>query len=345
MEKFRKNAGKKNRNNTLDMIKLFFACMVVGVHGKLFCDISPQTGELAGHILGRSAVPFFSCVSGYFLVKAEEEGKKQVLKKHICSLLRYYIIFTAVYLIWEFINQSFAGMGAKQVSILIFKRFVFYGTYYHLWFFPCMAGALAVIHFSRRLGIMKILVAASGLAYIVSSMTYAWFGIGKTIIPGLEQMMTWFDFDYLRRFAGVILPFSVCGCVIYYSAKSRENKKRLILYWIICMVLHIQEIKFTMANGIVNGTTASFARMPMIYFTVMLALEFPLEERKKMGRFCRNTSIILYGFHPLVLEMIEKICTYRYKLPETFVCLITIAIIITISGMSELVVHKRSKTV
>ena len=119
----------KARNNSLDIVKFIAALLVVGVHANFLNDISPTVAKVVNAALGRMAVPFFACVTGYFLTKHE---------KNIKSLLSYYVVFSVIYIIWGFTQHEFAGLSVGDLIYTIVKRFVMYGTYYHLWFFPCM---------------------------------------------------------------------------------------------------------------------------------------------------------------------------------------------------------------
>ena len=61
----------KARNNSLDIVKFIAALLVVGVHANFLNDISPTVAKVVNAALGRMAVPFFACVTGYFLTKHE----------------------------------------------------------------------------------------------------------------------------------------------------------------------------------------------------------------------------------------------------------------------------------
>lgn len=326
-----KQKVSKQRFYSIDIIKMICACLVAGVHAQFFSEICKPFSEIMSSAFGRMAVPFFSCVSGYFFIRAEKKGKK-VLGHQIRSLLKYYICFSLLYIIWDFICGNFTGFGISELFYTIGKRFLFYGTYYHLWFFPCIIYTLIIIHMSGRWHMNKILILSSILAYIFTAFTYGWNQIGQLLIPGFSNLMGWFDFDYIRRFAGVTLPFAVLGGVIIKTGGFwiREEKQVCLwTTWVISLILNILEVIFVIKTGIADGTTVTFTIMPVIYFTFILGLRYPMESKKQIASFCRRTSIILYGLHPFILECFGKL--FRGCLSETLSWMLTLFVCFLIS--------------
>lgn len=312
-------------------MKLICACLVLGVHAQLFSDISRPLSEVVTGAAGRMGVPFFACVSGFFFFKAEMEGKSP-LKRQILSLIRYYLVFSIIYIIWDYVNGSFSGMGPGTAAATVLKRFLLYGTYYHLWFFPCMILSLIVIRLGIRLHVLPLLALFACAAYIFDAFTYGWNGIGQMFIPGLDRLMEWFDFEYIRRFAGLTLPSATLGILIFRTCTYWENKRHdrlLWSAWIISITANIVETAFVLETGIAAGTTVTFTLLPAIYFTFMLGLRYPLENREQAGKFCRSASVLMYGLHPLFLEVLGKI--FHGKISATVLWGITVILCILIS--------------
>ena len=59
----------KVRNNSIDLVKWMASLLVVSVHSDAFSDISPLLGHIINSIFGRMVVPFFACVTGYYLTE------------------------------------------------------------------------------------------------------------------------------------------------------------------------------------------------------------------------------------------------------------------------------------
>lgn len=297
------------RYYSIDIIKFVCACLVVGVHTQVFTDVSQILSNVVTGSFGRMCVPFFSCVSGYFFIKAEIEGKKP-LKHQILNLLKYYLIFSFIYLIWDYLNGNFSAMNFETIVSTIIKRFVLYGTYYHLWFFPCIILSLIIIHFAVKMHMTRPLMILSLVGYVFAALTYGWYEIGQSFIPGLNRLMEWFDFEYIRRFCGVTLPFSALGMFIirtrtYWTAHF--HGRILWIGWLVSIIANVIETSFVLNADISHGTTVTFSLLPVVYFTFMMGLRYPMANRDRVGKFCRNISILMYGLHPLILEIIEKV--------------------------------------
>ena len=217
----------KARNNSLDIVKFIAALLVVGVHANFLNDISPTVAKVVNAALGRMAVPFFACVTGYFLTKHEKKDSRGWIK-NIKSLLSYYVVFSVIYIIWGFTQHEFAGLSVGDLIYTIVKRFVMYGTYYHLWFFPCMILGVVILHFAIKWKCEKIFWIIGILCYVFGACTYTWYGIGEHFIPGLDRLMQWFDFTYIHRFTTAILPFTFLGNYISAVENKWLNEEKMI---------------------------------------------------------------------------------------------------------------------
>ena len=331
VENMQKNKTKV-RNNSLDIVKFIAALLVVGVHVNFFNDISPAVSKVINAALGRMAVPFFACVTGYFLTKHEKRDSMAWVK-NIQSLLNYYIIFSIIYIIWEFVGHEFSELSVGELIYTLVKRFVMYGTYYHLWFFPCMILGVIILHFAIKWKCEKLAWIISIFCYVFGACTYTWYGIGEHFIPGLERLMNWFDFTYIHRFMTAILPFVFLGNYISsmeYKWLSEENmvRKRLVgVCLIACIAFNCFEIWLAAYLGLSEGTTGSFGVLFVILTLFIVLLQNPLntERASKTGKFCRDASILIYGLHPLILEIIVK--EIDTTIPETMLWIVTIMVL------------------
>ncbi len=324
---------ENKRFYSIDILKLICACFVAGLHSQFICDLNRPLGDLVNASFGRMAVPFFSCVSGYFFIKGALQGKR-ILLHQIAALLKYYLLLSLLYLIWDAVNGSFAGMNPSEIIITVVKRFMFYGTYYHLWFFPCIIYSLLVIGLAVRRHVLNWLLIFCLAAYILAAFSYGWNQAGVIIIPGLSRLLNWFDFDYIRRFAGVTLPFAALGAVILKTDGWWAKGRRyciLAVMWLGSMILNVLEVKFVIDTEIAKGTTITFTLIFVVYFTFLMGLRHPMENRAAAGKFCRRTSVILYGLHPLILEGLGH--RLPDHIPETMLWAITVGLCVFVSFM------------
>ena len=333
------------RNNAIDIMKIIASFLVVGVHAGLLEEISPQTAYLINSVFGRMAVPFFACVTGYFLSNHERKNNN-AWKRNIKSLLKYYVIFSVIYLAWDFINHNFQGMSCVDFSITIIKRFFIYGTYYHLWFFPCMIAAVTVLHFCIKWKKEKLLWFFSAILYVFGVFTYTWYGViqGRSWI--IDRLMESFDFIYIRRFITAILPFVLLG---NYISEREIKKKRTTSFaekspciaLFLAIILNGVEIEVATCLGMINGMTGSFGLIFVIYFLFLTLLNHPLDKTGayKIGKYCRNASVMIYGLHPIILEAIKK----RTAFSGTVLWIITIILICVITYILDKGLRNQSK--
>lgn len=293
---------------SLDFLRFCCACLVVGIHSQVFYDINTPIADLVNLAFGRLAVPFFACVTGYFIAEAKYAGK-QIRGRQVLSLIKIYGKLSILYLIWEWVNLQFQGMAPGEIIYTIIKRTFIYGNYYHLWFFPGMIWMLILIGIAERVHLSKLLKVFSVLSYIVAVFTYTWYGLGRQCFPQLDILMEWFDFDYICRFLGIILPFVLLGGIIQQTKEYWLEKvpvKKLFMAVVFSILIYILEIELALWTKSINRTSASFTAPVVIYFLFMLALRYP-GTSKTAGVFFRKASVIMYGLHPILLEIGKKL--------------------------------------
>ena len=205
----------KLRNHSVDLVKCIAALLVVSVHADAFSEMSPVLENIINGAFGRMAVPFFACVTGYYLTKYTEQNGRAWLN-NVKSLLKYYILLSVIYVIWSSLSNQFQEMSVAVIVYTVVKRFVIYGTYYHLWFFPAMILSVIVLHLSIRWHKERLCWMLCLLGVIFGALTYNWHHlISWEQLPVLGRMMGWYDFDYIRRFITLIGPFTFLGNFIF----------------------------------------------------------------------------------------------------------------------------------
>ncbi|MDR1757639.1 MAG: acyltransferase [Bacteroidales bacterium] len=151
-DKFITNPVSKERNLSIDILKLFLSFAVVGLHGNIFQDFSPFLSYLFVNGLARIAVPVFLIISGFYFF--EIKSRKQFLN----WIKRLMIL----YLLWMLIYGVFWIEPKRGVIIRLIIG------YFHLWFLIGAVEAFILLWFlrnikTRNLLIITILCALSGL--------------------------------------------------------------------------------------------------------------------------------------------------------------------------------------
>lgn len=107
------------RNNTIDIIRLFFSSFVIAIHTALFSDFKYIfTVTLWATSF---AVPFFSIVSGYYLYSNfKKKGYTYLLKYGGHILLTYLLVCILLYpeqMLAQLRNQGYLWFNARFLLI------------------------------------------------------------------------------------------------------------------------------------------------------------------------------------------------------------------------------------
>lgn len=131
------------RSRAVDVLKLFLAFMVVGIHANPFAPLGRTAILLTGDGLFRLAVPIFLLFNGYFLHAAVLKHRGWGYVKHAATLYGLWmLLYLPLY--WPLL----AARGPWQnLRTLLFG-------YWHLWYLAGMVMAAALIvaiaHWSSR---------------------------------------------------------------------------------------------------------------------------------------------------------------------------------------------------
>lgn len=119
---------------------------------------------------------------------------------------------------------------------------------------------------------------------------------------------------------------------MFDGLKVAKNNKMLCEKWMNqCPVIFlsfkdVDGRTFENAFELLKFTIAQFCDAhALLLFIVLLQNPLTTEGASKAGKFCRDSSILIYGLHPLVLEAIAR--RIDVTLPETMLWAITIIVL------------------
>jgi hypothetical protein len=176
----------RERNLSIDILKLILSVGVVGLHGNIFSDFSPLLSYLFVNGLTRVAVPTFLIISGFYFF--EIQAKEQFLK----WIKRLFLL----YLIWMFIYFKF-WFNSNYIITLTFG-------YWHLWYLIGAVEAFIFLWCIRNLKfkyllIITILCALSGL-FLQYNINYNFTEIRKLIYFYRNGLLLCFPFIMVDYF-------------------------------------------------------------------------------------------------------------------------------------------------
>ena len=178
----------------VDRMRLAAAFLVAAIHISPLADRSAAADFLLTRVVARLAVPFFLMASGYFtLSRYETNGER--LRRFMQKTAALYAAGIVLYLPLSVYGGYFSG----SVSDL-FRKIVFDGTMYHLWYLPAaMLGMLIARHLVRRLDYHAALTVAAAL-YLVGLFGDSYYGLAARV-PVLGSLYDVFftAFSYTRN--------------------------------------------------------------------------------------------------------------------------------------------------
>ncbi len=280
---------EKQNTGGLDLFRLIAALLVVAIHTAPLEDISPSLNYFLVNVLARLAVPFFLCVTGYFVLSSPDEDKLlQCLKK--TALL--YVISMLLYLPLGIYAGHYEGLSSvDRIRLLLFD-----GTFYHLWYFPALLLGLPL---SRALQKLPPWVSLAGafLLYFLGLLGDSYWGL--TIrLPALADVYDrFFAISSYTRCGLFFLPlFLLMGAVI-----RQEKKSPSPLFdgmgFLVSFLLLTGEAFFLRYLGWQRHTSMYLALPLCLYFLLRFLLALPIRQRPML----RRLFLWVYILHPGVI--------------------------------------------
>ncbi|MCH4208022.1 MAG: acyltransferase family protein [Solobacterium sp.] len=119
------------RLNGIDGYRILAVLMVISIHISPLYGISSEADFILTRVLGRTAVPFFFTVTGYFVLSSDDDMRIQNWQKRTLLL---YLGAVLLYLPLSIYNGTLSSLSLFS----LFSLLCFDGTMYHLWYFPAV---------------------------------------------------------------------------------------------------------------------------------------------------------------------------------------------------------------
>lgn len=277
--------------HSIDVMRIVMAFLVVVIH-------VPFAG-MAGDVFityGKTAVPFFLVICGYFLYR---EDSSEMMKRLIKQTKRIFIFFIAanvfyagVFAVYLRVTKgSFDGMKEcfTAKSLTDFALYNLSPFSEHLWYLGSLLYALLIMLLLNKLKLMKFAMFLAPFlvaAYVVLSH----LGIGTPV--------------QLRNALFVGLGYTMMGMLIRrFEKKILDHKAAAPILWIlsvICVVTAIVELM-----GYKQGVAVPFVSCEiLIYLIVLLCLKYPDFGKDTFAEWLgRECSLPVYILHIAVLQL------------------------------------------
>lgn len=277
--------------HSIDVMRIVMAFLVIVIH-------LPFDGK-AGEVFityGKTAVPFFLVVCGYFLYREDSKEMMKRLLKQTKRILIFFVAsnifymgFRAIYL--RVTEGSFKGMAEcfTPKALTDFLLYNFSPFSEHLWYLGSLLYALLIMLLLNKLKVMK----------------YAMF-IAPVLVAGyvvLSHMGVGESYQ-LRNAVLVGLGYTMMGMLIRrFEKKILDHKATAPVLWIvfiICCVTAILEL-----NHYKLGTAVPFVSCEiLIYVIALLCLKYPDFGKGTFAEWLgRECSLTVYIMHIAVMYL------------------------------------------
>ena len=203
------------KNNTLELLKLFSSYMIVFIH----VPFGGKVGE-AMDVLARFAVPFFFLVSGYYSYQINcEKIKKRI--QNILSLLVFSMVSYTVFEIIMLLKYNREGLAvlfnkytqlSTYIGFFVFNAPVNFG---HLWYLLAIFYVYIIFYFVTKFNVKEKVIFTISLFLLA---------LNLLLEEGLSLFGIVLPIPVVRNFATMGIPFFALGLFV----KKHESKFRSI---------------------------------------------------------------------------------------------------------------------
>jgi surface polysaccharide O-acyltransferase-like enzyme len=289
----------RERNLSLDILKLIMAFMVIGIHTHFLSDVSTTLNYLFVNGVFRIAVPVFMIVSGFYFYP--------ILQKHTLNIESYFKRIFILYIFWTAFYSYFwvKWLPASSHFLLIFWENFIIG-YHHLWYLSGLLGATAVLYFFRQ---------KSSLFIAASAITFFLIGVGIQYISyyhliSHKSLYCWM----YRNFIFFSYPFLCIGYLIskhdYHNKVSLNLAKLLLIVGLLTLLL---ESFFNYTHRLQNSLDGFDILFSLILVCPAIFVFFIKQRMIGNSKEISLYATALYLIHPCVQNVLGFI-NRKYEL-------------------------------
>lgn len=319
---------------SMDIFKFVAAFLVIAIHTGPFLEYNEVVTFFIVRVIARLAVPyFFMCAGYFFVVKSKERTPEIYLKKYIGHILILYFTWSLVYLFNEFPRLLAESSGLVEALGLYLWRFVFVGSFYHLWFLLALMFAIILLYFSvikKRMGIFLIIAFC---LYIIGLFGDSYYGLipdgGLKLL--MDRYLELFDttrnglffgsmFVALGGYIGTYRSF-LSNYILYDNHGNLEEIEegveiKVIIVFIISLLLLSGEALLIHFGDIGKDHNMYIMLIPATLCLFLLLKEFNIYLKKSTAISFREYSMLIYFVHPLYIIL----CQWMFSKFGLFKC-------------------------
>lgn len=282
------------RNSTLDVLKLFAACMVVCIHVTF-----PGNLGMAVEALARFAVPLFFLVSGYFAWDASPE----ILRKRMGRLLLLLVSTALIYTAYNTLGPLWKGdvsalaqhfrryLDGAVLLNLFFLNFPVHQE--HLWYLLSMLYVYTIYYLLRKFRVserrLDILCACLLVLHLVLGEVLPFFGIAVPI-------------PLVRNFLLMGLPFFGLGLFV----RRQPEMLRRMPSAAVALLIGTGTLEALGSRFLFGHRELYIGSVLILLGLTALFLKYPGRKYPPFLSVLADCGTYIYLFHPLTASVIKK---------------------------------------
>lgn len=239
-----------HRNQTIEFFRAVACIFVVLIHARF-----PDPLGRCIIAAGRSAVPFFCLISGYYCRRDDTEASLSHIRIHLRKTVILTLFATALAVVSNCIAGLISGAGCFAwiadvlrikvlVKFLLVNRAAFLNS--AMWYLFALIYAYGILYFLVKTGVIRYMlpvafVLLAGNLILCEFSGHPWFYGGNFLFEVLPFLVIGYHFD---KFLGIRIPFSwqvflaCAGCALaVWEATVFYREAPLFIGSIICTVL------------------------------------------------------------------------------------------------------------
>ncbi|MBQ8131740.1 MAG: acyltransferase [Bacilli bacterium] len=304
----------------VDIFKLLFAVGIVAIHCNLFLGTDAVSWYILHGVL-RIGVPFFFCVSGFFLCKSLDRTKDADKNKKVLTYLKRILIPFVVWILLDFYyfyRTRCVGLVGFVLIKYIVKNLIFY-PWGAMWYLLALMVSVLILYPFYKKNKLRVIVGLGGILYLVGLLGNNYY----FLIEGtkLQYGMEWYINHFLCTRNGIFEGLYFVGIGMLISRVEFKPK----LWMLICSYgLFVVEIFLIKGRSYLDDHSLFISFLFFIPILVLYLTKF--DEYYDTSKI-RNYSSGIYFMHRFVLGYSTLILShYSIVLSNEIMFLITISI-------------------
>lgn len=318
-------ADRKYYYNNIDYFKIILCVLVICIHTTPLYNINSWASDMLSHCISRVAVPLFFGFSGFFLRKqfmnrlCTVRNVYPIIKKYLMTYIGWSVIYIPVMIVGYYRLGNTFG----KAIFLEIKDTIFYGSYFHLWYFPAVIFCSAFMTILwGKLNSKRSIVFLGAILYIFGTMTSTYNFLFDIEIESvwIKNIIDLYFYLFVSHRNGLFFGFIFYGIGFLIADKQKDNvyQKRHIIGLMISLMMLIGEGIYVLERCEYKPDAFIFL-VPVVYFGIRVISRKADDEKKKMlGIDLRFISTFVYCVHPIFM-LIWNYMPYIRK--ENYLCM------------------------